>query len=148
MASPSALVPPSVVALLGAALLSRVVNRRPLLWERLVVGLRYYGLPSEGDVERVLEAAMKGAVAPHQPPAGAAAAAPLASLITDAVAVRSRTVAYSYFPVRSLPWEAMAGRDSIAAVCLTAAYAAIATTVIASMVRLPPVVCGQHDGGG
>ena len=64
--------------------------------------------------------------------------------------MRSRRIAYSYFPIQTLPWEAMAGRDSVNAVWLTSFYAAIAVGVIAVVVssRVPRCQCLRVEAFG
>lgn len=62
------IVPTEVMILLGAAFVTKAVNRQPPLWERLISGLRYYDAPYRSDVERLLSAAVKQDVAPVSAP--------------------------------------------------------------------------------
>ena len=58
------LIPPELILLLASAFVVKTLNRRPQLWERLLVGLRYHEAPYRTDVERLLSAGVARDVAP------------------------------------------------------------------------------------
>ena len=124
------IVPPEVIALLFAAVVSRLLNRSPPLVERLLRGLRFYDTPYKSDVERVLEASASTSGITRQD-------ATLLQQALDAVSVRGRVITYSHFPYTTVPWSSMVARDALGAVVVTGVYASIALVFISMM------VCGE-----
>lgn len=60
--------------------------------------------------------------------------ATLAQLAGDAVDTRSRSITYSYYPVRHVPWDSMVARDALSYLAFTAAYAGVTFALIAGWV--------------
>lgn len=60
----TSILPPEFMLLLGSAFATKVANRQPPLWERLLYGIRWYDVPYRSDIERVLDAAVTQQVAP------------------------------------------------------------------------------------
>lgn len=118
------LIPPEFSLLLGAAFVAKALNRKPPLWERLLAGARYYDVPYRTDVERVLGAAVARDVAPWAP-----ARATLVRLAGEAVDTRARAFTYSHYPIRAVPWESLVGVDALAALAVSALYAALAAAL-------------------
>lgn len=124
------LLPPEFLLLLGAAFVTKVANRQPPLWERLISGLRFYDAPYRADVERVLDAAVAQDVRPFAPGRGAT----LAQLAGDAVDTRARPITYSHFPIRYVPWDSMVAREALTSLTVSAVYCGVAGLLVAGYV--------------
>jgi len=149
-----ALIPLDLIVLVFAALLSRAFNRFPPVWERFLGGLRYFSAPSERDIALFIKQATARAWSVVRAVSLATAAATLHStslprcrchsqrarapslqesydenvavMATALVQPRARTIAYSYFPLMSFPWDDVIIGGAANVVAAAAGYAAFA----------------------